>query len=119
MVLFGGAGQGFDRANGIVNIVLGAQHYATVVDANGEATIPLSFGPSDVGRDIVPGLLPHRRRFGLSMSNGLRLDDPVTSGFRPPDSASGSVVPRAALPHGRAASRCLPRRRHHRSCVSS
>lgn len=78
MVLFGGPGQGsFDRANGIVNIVLGAQRYATVVlDANGETTIPLNFGPADAGRDITfqAFFRDTADPFGLSMSNGLRLD---------------------------------------------
>ncbi len=78
MVLFGGSGQGsFDRANGTVNIVLGSQRYGTVVlDANGEATLPLSFGPADIGRDITFQAFYRDTAdpFGLSMSNGLRLD---------------------------------------------
>ena len=78
MVLFGGNGQGsVDRANGTVNIVLGAQRYGTVVlDANGEASIPLGFGPADVGQGITFQAFYRDTAdiFGLSMSNGLRLD---------------------------------------------
>ena len=78
MVLFGGNGQGsVHRANGIVNIVLGTQRYATVVlDGNGEASIPVSFGVADVGRDLTfqAFFRDTADPFGLSMSNGLRVD---------------------------------------------
>ena len=82
MVLFGGAGQELDRANGIVNIVLGAQRYATVVlDANGEATIPLSFGPStSVGTSRSGLLSQHRRRLRTGhVQRSAAGRDPVTS----------------------------------------
>ena len=78
MVLFGSNGQGsFDRANGIVNVINGSLRYATLfMDANGEATIPLTFGPSDVGKGITFQAFFRDTvdSFGLSMSNGLRVD---------------------------------------------
>ena len=82
--------------------MLGAQRYATVVlDANGEATIPLSFGPADVGRDITFQAFfrdtADARTEHVQRSAAGR--DPVTSTVSAPDPASGSVFTRRA-PHG-------------------
>lgn len=78
MVLFGSPGQGsFDRVGGVVNVINGSTRFATVfLDGNGEATIPVAFGPGDAGRDITfqAFFRDTGDPFGLSMTNGLRVD---------------------------------------------
>lgn len=78
MVLFGSFGQGsVDRFDGTYNVINPATRYATVfLDSNGEATIPVSFDPADVGRGLTFQAFFRDTidTFGISMTGGLRVD---------------------------------------------
>lgn len=78
MVLFASNGQGsHDRAGGTYNVVNPAVRVATLfLDANGEATVPVSFGPGDAGRAFVYQAFfrDTTDMFGIAMTGGLRID---------------------------------------------
>ena len=79
MVLFKSPGQGsVDRMEGgVMNIVAGSSRAAIVfLDANGEAVVPVTFAPSEIGIPIVfqAFFRDPQDPFGLSMTGGLRVD---------------------------------------------
>ena len=96
--------------NGVVHIVSGAQRNATVVlESNGEAPIPPSFGPGVLGRDITFQALLRDTAdpVGLKRSNGLRVDVTLQAPWNPETSRRalvGSPRLRVSLPRSAASS---------------